>query len=586
MNNDLTFILQLKDLLSPAMNRAQTQTQQVFSQMNQAMVRTQQQMRNTGTSIKDINARLNELTENRVVSVDSRHIRQRNREMQELEQRRNRLETMGRRSEGGGIGGMIGGLASRFGPTAMLAAAGMLGTSSISQAMDFQAQSKSFEVLAGDAKRGRELVNELRDLKQSTIMGATVYKNAQTMMAFGIDNKEVVRDLKMIGDIAMGDQQRMESLTLAFSQVRAGGKLMGQDLLQFINAGFNPLQVMSDKWKEFGLKQKMSVGQLKEAMEKGKISSDAVTNAFIVATKEGGKFHDMMNKIGDTSAGQMQKLKGNWAAFQIDLGNALMPIASSFMTIANDTLHFLNISKTAPEVLMAEKNSVDYLIGSITKLNEGNDLRRAMQETLVAKYPELFGKIDIEKTKNTELLAILNDVNSAYDKRIQNATIDYKLQRNNEEIAKLKSEAVKIGAGDQTIIEQALWFYRNKHNRAMAPEKQVFGAEGRWDRIRKLQSDNQSLMAEKQLNIRRDEADDLASRRLNLCSVLMRYLPTQWSSVNCGGLTPEIMKLRFVGKLKCTITFKRIKDYPLSIHTAFLNPGWDKCRYLLMCFVH
>ena len=165
----------------------------------------------------------------------------------------------------------------------------------------------------------------------------------------------------------MGDTQRMESLTLAFSQVRAGGKLMGQDLLQFINAGFNPLQVMSQHWKEFGLKQKLSVGQLKKLMEDGKISADAVTKAFDIATSKGGQFHNMMAQIGETSAGHLMKLKGNWAAFQIDLGNALMPIADSFLDAGNDLLHFLDISKTVPETLQTEKNSIDFLVESRRK---------------------------------------------------------------------------------------------------------------------------------------------------------------------------------------------------------------------------
>jgi tape measure domain-containing protein len=317
---------------------------------------------------------------------------------------------------------------------------------SIGRAMEFQKNSKTFEVLTGSATRGRELTGQLRELKQTTIMGASVYKNAQTMMGFQIGDKEVVKDLRMIGDIAMGDEDRMASLTLAFSQTRAAGKLMGQDLLQYINAGFNPLSTMSEKWKEFGFKQKVSVGQLRELGEKGKISADMVTKAFELATSKGGKFYGMMDQIGDTTFGKMQKLKGNWAAMQIDVGNAMLPFVSTLADAASDTLHWLNISKTAPETLTAEKMEVDTLVDSIVHMNQGNEVRGRLIDTLKGKYPDLFGNLDREKTKNEDLLKVLGDVNAAYDRRIKLAEYDVVSQDADKDIKELFDLAAKAKA--------------------------------------------------------------------------------------------------------------------------------------------
>ena len=72
--------------------------------------------------------------------------------------------------------------------------------------------------------------------------------------------------LRAIGDISMGDTQKLQSLTLAFAQMSSTGKLMGQDLLQMINAGFNPLSVISEKTGK-------SIGVLKDEMSKGAISA-------------------------------------------------------------------------------------------------------------------------------------------------------------------------------------------------------------------------------------------------------------------------------------------------------------------------
>lgn len=96
-------------------------------------------------------------------------------------------------------------------------------------------------------------------------------------------------NIKALGDIAMGDRNKLNSLTLAFSQMTASGRLMGQDLLQMINAGFNPLSEISRKTGK-------SIGVLKEEMEKGKISAEMVTQAFYSATQAGGQFHGMTER--------------------------------------------------------------------------------------------------------------------------------------------------------------------------------------------------------------------------------------------------------------------------------------------------
>lgn len=109
--------------------------------------------------------------------------------------------------------------------------------------------------------------------------------------------------IKSIGDISMGDSQKFGSLTLAFSQMSAAGRLMGQDLNQMINAGFNPLQVISEKTGK-------SIAQLKKEMESGAISSQMVADAFSSATAEGGKFHGMIEKSADGIRNAQNQLTG------------------------------------------------------------------------------------------------------------------------------------------------------------------------------------------------------------------------------------------------------------------------------------
>jgi tape measure domain-containing protein len=122
--------------------------------------------------------------------------------------------------------------------------------------------------------------------------------------------------------ISMGNAERMQSLALAFSQTTAAGRLMGQEVLQFVNAGFNPLQAISKLTGE-------SMADLKRKMEEGKISVEMVGMAFDAATSKGGTFADMNERLAQTTAGPLSKLEGNIAAMQRNLGNAMKPMTDT-----------------------------------------------------------------------------------------------------------------------------------------------------------------------------------------------------------------------------------------------------------------
>lgn len=162
----------------------------------------------------------------------------------------------------------------------------------------------SFETLLGSKDKATPFFSELSEYAVNTpLMLNDLAGGAQTMLAFNIEAEKVIPTLKQIGDISMGDRDRFNSLVLAFSQMSATGKLMGQDLLQMINAGFNPLATISEKTGK-------SIGQLKDEMSAGAISSEMVAQAFADATAEGGKFHGMLDKQSKGLKGQISNLEG------------------------------------------------------------------------------------------------------------------------------------------------------------------------------------------------------------------------------------------------------------------------------------
>lgn len=183
-----------------------------------------------------------------------------------------------------------------------------------SQMQDFQSK---FKVLLGSATKANKHVAELRKLAMKTPFRTTDLAAAsQQLLAFGVNSKSVSGHLRRLGDISLGNKEKFQQLGLVFGQVSSQGKLMGQDLLQFINAGFNPLKELS----------KMGRGtyqELKDQMAQGKISFQDVQAAIEHATSKGGQFFNGMKEGSKTFSAQVDALKGN---LEILAGNAFKPL--------------------------------------------------------------------------------------------------------------------------------------------------------------------------------------------------------------------------------------------------------------------
>ena len=200
----------------------------------------------------------------------------------------------------------------------MLAGFGLkeLGAEIIRVRGQFQQADTAIQTLLGSKERADDLLAKVREYaKISPLEFGDITKAAQMMLGFNIEAEKVPGFIKAIGDVSMGEAGRFNSLTLAFSQMSATGKLMGQDLLQMINAGFNPLTVMAEKTGK-------SVAQLKEEMSKGAITAEMVQQAFIDATSAGGKFYNMSENAAKTINGQLSMMHDALDAAMNNIGKA------------------------------------------------------------------------------------------------------------------------------------------------------------------------------------------------------------------------------------------------------------------------
>lgn len=215
-------------------------------------------------------------------------------------------------------------------------------------AFEYNAQMETYEVnfktLLGSAEAAQVKMAELKEYAAKTPFAFTDLAEAtQTMLAFDLSSEEASLALKHIGDISLGDANKLKSLTLAFSQVSSAGKLAGQDLLQMINAGFNPLQVIAEKTgasyadlkavmsgektsedfqlrmeaarkevEELGVNASESAIMLTQIGKDGMISADMVAAAMRIATSEGGAFYKALESASETAKGQIATIQDSW----------------------------------------------------------------------------------------------------------------------------------------------------------------------------------------------------------------------------------------------------------------------------------
>jgi tape measure domain-containing protein len=179
--------------------------------------------------------------------------------------------------------------------------------------------SVAFRVLVGDERKAGELLQQINGFAAATPFSKLDLEGAaQMLLNFGVSSNDVMQRLQQLGDISMGDSQKLNSLALVFGQVSAAGKMSGQDLMQFINAGFNPL-------KELQAMTGKSYQDLQDMMSKGKIGVDAVASALKHATQEGGMFHGMMDEQSKTVSGKWSTAIGLIQQRAVEVYDKLQP---------------------------------------------------------------------------------------------------------------------------------------------------------------------------------------------------------------------------------------------------------------------
>lgn len=371
------------------------------------------------------------------------------------------------RQEGGGTAETMNLLTGKLKQMSGMLLGGMglkeLASRVISVREEFESMETSLKVLlGGNEDRLNNIMGQIKEYALASPLNTKDMVGAvQMMTSFGIEAEKSIDYLKAIGDISMGDSGKFNSLALAFSQMSSAGKLMGQDLMQMVNAGFNPLEEISRKTGK-------SIGELKNEMSKGAITSKMVQDAFISATSAGGKFYGMASEGAKTLNGQISMLQESFdnmfneigskgegvvmsavqaATYLVEnyeqVGRVIVGLATSFgiyrtaVALATMTTNGYTIAETLAytRMLLLEKATkllnmtmlanpyvaaaaaLGTLIGAIIATSDGISELDAAQNTLNETFKDAKEKQDQYKAATEQAISVASDDKSATDDR-------------------------------------------------------------------------------------------------------------------------------------------------------------------------
>lgn len=227
-------------------------------------------------------------------------------------------------------------------------------------------------LLGGNQQEAQKLLDTLKEMANTTPYEATdLVKATQKMMAFGISAEDSLKYLNMLGDIAMGDANKMDSLTLAFSQISASGRASMEDINQMIDQGFNPLTVIAQKTGE-------SMADLRDRVSEGRVSFEEIAGAFETATSEGGTFYQSMDKASQTTEGKISSLKDAFSSALGSMTESLLPFVTEAVNgLTNVANWFANLDEDGKRAVLIIAGialaigPVTTAIGTLIKVGSG-----------------------------------------------------------------------------------------------------------------------------------------------------------------------------------------------------------------------
>lgn len=226
-----------------------------------------------------------------------------------------------------------------------------------------------FETMAGSAEKGQAVLAELTELaSKSPFDMPQVVEGAARLNAMGFETEELAERMRMLGDITAGvGSEKMPQLVLAFGQVRTAGKLTGQELRQFNEAGVDLLGGLAENLGK-------TKAEIKDMVSEGKIGFDDVDQTLKNMTSSGGQFFGLMDKLSGTFLGKVSNIKDNLFQMSVAIGNELLPevagLTDGVAKFTENEENVLKISSRFQDLLIFVKSLIVWIQNAGDTINQ------------------------------------------------------------------------------------------------------------------------------------------------------------------------------------------------------------------------
>ena len=214
----------------------------------------------------------------------------------------------------------------------------------------------NFKVMLGDEQLAAEKLEEIRRMAASTPFSLSdLTEGTQTLLQFGVAADDTTGVLKRLGDISLGNADKLQTLVRAYGKMSSAQKVTLENVNMMIDAGFNPLNQICDATGE-------SMSALYKRISDGKVSFNELEAAVAAATSEGGQFYNGMLEASQTFNGRLSTLKDNVAALTGELTSGLFSALGDIIVKANE----LVVSITEDDSKMAAlKETIGVLTAAV-----------------------------------------------------------------------------------------------------------------------------------------------------------------------------------------------------------------------------
>ena len=206
----------------------------------------------------------------------------------------------------------------------------------VKSGVDYNATMESyltnFKVMLGSEEAAAAKLSEIRKMAASTpftlddLTGGT-----QTLLQFGIAADDTTGVLQRLGDISLGNAEKLQTLTRAYGKMSSAQKVTLENVNMMIDAGFNPLNQICDATGE-------SMSDLYKRISDGKVSFSELEAAVEAATSQGGQFYGGMLEASQTFSGRMSTLKDNVSALTGELTSGLFAALGDLVVKLNEVV--------------------------------------------------------------------------------------------------------------------------------------------------------------------------------------------------------------------------------------------------------